>query len=199
MSDRPYDYRFRQKAETDRQEMASFTLEPLLHYTFAIVALSYVFIGAIVTALRSGQKPDAPRYRRRIHLAIFILIVTSYISDAFIHVFEYGAFDEGEPQLLQLLVLAFVWSWVTFRPSDPASIPCGTAIISAIFEISLFLLLLQRSSKSTLFITQVVLQSIRFVLFLAIVASSLHNKPATFVNDETHVSQHSVRLPSTWD
>ena len=188
MSDRPYDYQFRQKAKTDRREMASFALEPLLHYTFAIVALSYVFIGAIVTALRSGQKPAPPGYRRHIHPTIFIFIVTSYISDASIRVFEYGLFEEGEPQLLQLLVLAFVWSWVTFRPSDPVSIPYGTAIISATFEIPLLFLLLQGGPISTLVITQVVLQNIRFVLFLAIVASSLRNKHATLVNDETHVS-----------
>ncbi|KAH7327791.1 P-loop containing nucleoside triphosphate hydrolase protein [Stachybotrys elegans] len=151
---------------------------PFLHYSFALTSILYICIGTIVAAL-SLDKP----YTRRIHLVILLLVVASYIGQAALSALHNDVFDQGEPQLVQLIVLSFVWSWVTLRPDDPPYVLAGTAIISTLFQVPLLVLSLKPTSA--LEIAETTVSCIRLVLLVIITATSFYPQPDFPIDDES--------------
>ncbi|KAI9148198.1 Heavy metal tolerance protein [Paramyrothecium foliicola] len=157
----------------------------LLHYVFALAIVLYITVGTIVSLIRIDNKATFASARRRIHIVVLVLVVVSHIANAGISVAQYDPFDDGQAQLVQLVISTIAWSWVAFRPTDPTYILFGVAFISAIFETALLVFALLNHLDSALTIADIVIQGTRLLLLLIVLASTLRNLYRQFSRKET--------------
>lgn len=158
--------------------MVQLILQQILYYLFSLTIIVYIFIATIASTIEGRKRPKFAS-RRRIHIAILVLVVISYIAEASINAFQNDVFGKDQPRQVQLIVLSTAWSWVTLRPLDPVHILTGTSIISAIFEIPLLTLSFLGRLKSTLIVTSNVTRCTRLLLLVTIAVVGLRNTYAT--------------------
>jgi ABC-type multidrug transport system fused ATPase/permease subunit len=168
-------------------------IQPALHYSFAFTALVYLFAAKAVAVLGADDKPAAANRRRRIHLAVFVLIVATYLANTVVCATQADILGDGEARLVQLIILAFVWTWIALRPSSPAYIPFGSAIISAAFEIPFLVFAFLDGSKSASEITDVSFQCTRLLLLLVVVAIGIGSSHASLDHEDTNSPEPAYR------
>lgn len=168
--------------------MPQTNIRQLLCYVFSLTIILYIAIATIVSAIESRQKPQYAG-RRPINLAVLLLIIASYIADASITANQHDIFGESQPRFVQTIVLTGAWSWLALRPSDPAHILVGVAIIIALFETPLLVLSFLGELESTLTIASHVVACVRILLVVTVVFIGLRSR---------YVAAQSIEGENVW-
>lgn len=136
----------------------------LLHYSCAFASALFVTVSTLAKHCQAHRAPAQPRPRR--HTLLICLLVISYLVEAISIVTQPEVLLCYNPQIVHLLLLAFVWSALGLQRTDGWNTLWGTALVTALFEVPLLIISSSNLRDNFRPIIQIICQGIRGLVLL---------------------------------